>query len=359
MTRALIVSGSIGSGHDTVASACRWSLEANGAVTATVDAMALLGERRARTGEWVFRRMMAMGPVYDAFHFSQLRDGGELAERAERAAVANMLPRWTEVLESFRPDLIVSVYATGAAAASLQKQQDPNVGTVVVMTDSFAHRLWVHEHTDLFVVTSELAAASVRRFRSSAAVAVVPGPVRRAFHDAPQRDAARRDLGLDCARPTALVMGGGWGIGPVEEATRRLAAAEFQVLAVAGTDKRLYRRLQRLAGPTVRAFGWTDAIPQLMAAADVVVTTSGDTCREARVVGRPLVILDAVPGHGRENLMHELELGSAAVAGVETLVGNVRSMVGADVVPDAGDWDKAFHAALVEHALVRELRLEG
>jgi UDP-N-acetylglucosamine:LPS N-acetylglucosamine transferase len=139
----------------------------------------------------------------------------------------------------------------------------------------------------------------------------------------------------------------------VEESTRRLAAAGFHVLAVAGTDRRLHRRLRRLAGDDVHAFGWTDDVPRLMAAADVVVTTSGDTCREARVVGRPLVILDAVPGHGRENLMHELEVGGAAAAGVDTVVGSVRTMLGADIVPAAADeWDKGFLAALVEHGLV-------
>jgi hypothetical protein len=41
------------------------------------------------------------------------------------------------------------------------------------------------------------------------------------------------------------------------------------------------------------------------------VTSSGDTCREARTIGRGIVLLDVVPGHGRENLMHELELGGA------------------------------------------------
>ena len=48
-----------------------------------------------------------------------------------------------------------------------------------------------------------------------------------------------------------------------------------------------------------------------MAAADLVITSSGDTCSEARAVGRPLLLLDVVPGHGRDNLQHELELGDA------------------------------------------------
>jgi UDP-N-acetylglucosamine:LPS N-acetylglucosamine transferase len=63
----------------------------------------------------------------------------------------------------------------------------------------------------------------------------------------------------------------------------------------------------------VRAIGFTDRVPELMAAADLVITSSGDTCTEARVVGRPLLLLDVVQGHGRDNLQHELELGDAGV----------------------------------------------
>ena len=87
------------------------------------------------------------------------------------------------------------------------------------------------------------------------------------------------------------------------------------MLAVSGTNQRLAARLAVVARqqPMVITFGFTERIPELMAASDVVVTTSGDTCREARVIGRRMVLLDVVPGHGRENLMHELELGDSAV----------------------------------------------
>ena len=66
--------------------------------------------------------------------------------------------------------------------------------------------------------------------------------------------------------------------------------------------------------PRVVPFGFTDEVPTLMAAADIVLTTPGaTTCSEARVVGRPLMLLDVMPGHGRDNVQHELELGEADV----------------------------------------------
>ena len=57
-----------------------------------------------------------------------------------------------------------------------------------------------------------------------------------------------------------------------------------------------------------------------MSACDLVVTLPGAlTCAEARAAGRGLVLVDAMPGHGRENVQHQLELGGAEVSGPRPL----------------------------------------
>ena len=151
-------------------------------------------------------------------------------------------------------------------------------------------------------------------------------------------------------------MSGAWGIGPLDDVARSLAREGWWVLAVCGTNERLAARIDAVsrAHPTVIAFGYTDRVAELMAASDVIVTSSGDTCREARVVGRPLVLLDVVPGHGRENLMHELELGgaSACLATPASVVGNVRRALDhrpgpAGPIASAGAWSDDFVNALV------------
>ncbi len=195
------------------------------------------------------------------------------------------------------------------------------------MTDSFAHRLWVHEGIDLFLVTSGVAAASVKRYWPQARVAVVNAPVRPSFYRVPAQSEIRAELGLPSNASCVLLMSGAWGIGPLDEMARSLAGAGFWVLAVGGTNERLARRLAAVAARDRRilVFGYTERIAELMAASDVVVTSSGDTCREARVIGRGLILLDVVPGHGRENLMHELELGAA----VSVLSATPASVLGA------------------------------
>src|SRR5258706_561934 len=87
------------------------------------------------------------------------------------------------------------------------------------------------------------------------------------------------------------------------------------VLGVAGQNNRLENKLRDVARRhrNVLVFGFTDRVPELMAASDLVITIPGSTCMEARTVGRPLLLLDLVHGHGRDDLLYELELGDAAV----------------------------------------------
>jgi processive 1,2-diacylglycerol beta-glucosyltransferase len=312
---ALLLSGSIGMGHDVLAEACTASLQSRGWSTQTLDAMKLLGRRGGSAGERVFRGMLAVPGLYDAFHFAALRPGGPLAMLADAAARRQLVPKLRERLDADPADLVISVFATGASAISALADRYPAMSHVVFCSDVTPHRLWVHDHVDLYLVTSPVAEAAVLRYQPRAAVLVMPPAVRAPFYSAPSQADARAQLGVPAGERCVLVMSGAWGLGPVAQAATTLGDAGVHVLAVAGRNARLERRLREVGRtqPRVRPFGFTDRVPVLMAAADLVITSSGDTCAEARTVGRPLLLLDVVPGHGRDNLQHELELGDAAV----------------------------------------------
>ncbi|MEV0531590.1 hypothetical protein [Kitasatospora sp. NPDC050463] len=317
MPHALLVSGSLGQGHDVMAQACADSLRARGWTTATVDAMALLGQRAGATGEAVFRRLLDLPGVYDAFHFAALRPGARLALLADAAARTRLVPALRELVARQRPELVVSVFATATSAVNRlpRRAGGPAFRHLVLCTDVTPHRLWVQEGTDLFLVTSEVAACAVRRYRPEAGIAVLPAPLRAPFYRPPTRAAARGEFGVPPGARCVLLMSGSWGLGPLARTAADLADAGPHVLAVAGRNGELERRLRHAAGrrPRLHPFGYTERIPALMAAADLVVTSSGDTCSEARALGRRLLLLDVVQGHGRDNLQHELELGHADV----------------------------------------------
>jgi UDP-N-acetylglucosamine:LPS N-acetylglucosamine transferase len=274
----------------------------------------------------------------------------------DRGASGRLVPSLREELEREPADLVLSVFATGALAAARLKSEAPDRRTVVLCTDVAVHRLWVREGTDLFLVTSPAAAASVRRYLPRAAVSVVPPPVRAEFYDVPSQQEARAALGVPPSDPCVLVIDSGWGFGPLAASVSALAAAGVQVLAVAGRQRAVERRLRELARttPRVRPFGFTGRVPELMAAADVVVALPGaTTCSEARVVGRPLLLLDVMPGHGRDNLLHELELGAASVCGPTPAGVTASALALLDETPRPEPlaappprWESAYAAAL-------------
>jgi len=368
---ALLLSGPLGLGHEMPARSFRDVLQRSGWQVRTRDSMALLGSAAAQTGQRVFGRLMSVPGVYDGLHFAELRTGSRITQVAEHATARRAVPALRAELDRAPVDLVLSVFATGALAAGGLRAAGQSAGlatardfrAVVYCPDVAAHKLWVHEGTDLFLVSSPAAAASVRRFRPRAPIAVIPPPVRAAFYETPDQQAARAAIGIPADARCALIIDSGWGFAPLAGAAAGLAAAGVHVLAVAGRNAGVERELRELAAgqPNIIPFGFTDRVPELMAAADLVVTLPGAaTCAEARVAGRRLLLLDVMPGHGRDNLLHELEQGNAEVCGptAADVTASALAMLdtgldtgldgarpGADV-PRARRWESAFAAAL-------------
>ncbi len=124
-------------------------------------------------------------------------------------------------------------------------------------------------------------------------------------------------LGLDARRPVVLVMGGGMGPVPLDKvvASLELCGAPMQVLAVAGHDRGLRRRLELLRGRIaidLRLFGWTDNIPELMAVADLLITKPGGlTAAEALAAGLPMILTHPIPGPEERHVRYLEQKGVA------------------------------------------------
>lgn len=112
-----------------------------------------------------------------------------------------------------------------------------------------------------------------------------------------------------------VVSGGGWGVGDVEGAVRELCRVPevSSIVCLAGRNEQLHARLSATFAreSRVHVYGFTDAMPQLLAAADALVhSTGGVTCLEAKATGTPVVSYGLPVGHARLNTraMAELEL---------------------------------------------------
>jgi 1,2-diacylglycerol 3-beta-galactosyltransferase len=229
-----------------------------------------------------------------------------------------------DAARAHRPAAIVSFHPlTGPAAVAARDQGAPGAPVVTVVTDlARMHAAWRHADTDL-IIAPPGAAFGRRRPRqpSGRGWAAAWSPVTREFWGGPlrphERAVLRRSLGLRGDTLLVLLAGGGEGSGGI---ARRAVAilrrfTDVDVVAVCGHNRRLKRRLDRLAGSCggrLTVTGFAHNMADLLRCSDLVVTKAGPgTIAEATCCGVPLLLTSHVPGQERGNT----EFVTAADAG--------------------------------------------
>jgi processive 1,2-diacylglycerol beta-glucosyltransferase len=145
-------------------------------------------------------------------------------------------------------------------------------------------------------------------------------PVMPQFSVALDRDACARELGVTSNKFTVLMMAGGAGVGMLDDLAARLLRLpdDFQLVALAGRNEDLLRRLQKLAkAHPGRLFpqGFTTTVERMMTASDLVVTKPGGlSVSECLAKSRPMVLVSPIPGQEERNADYLLEAGAAVKA---------------------------------------------
>jgi processive 1,2-diacylglycerol beta-glucosyltransferase len=140
-------------------------------------------------------------------------------------------------------------------------------------------------------------------------------PVSKKFSSQPSAGAIRQRMGLRDDLHTLLVLGGGFGMGPVAEILCELdkCPEPFQTIVVTGKNMELRREVSCVdrKHPT-HVLGFASNMHELMAVADLIITKPGGlTTSEALAMGKPLMILDPIPGQEAANSDFLLESGAA------------------------------------------------
>jgi len=220
--------------------------------------------------------------------------------------------RWVREAEA---DVVVSTYPMASLVLGGARQKGKlRLPVATFITDFAVHPLWTHPGVDLHMcVHPQSAEAAAAR---SGRAATAPGPmVPERFHaDLPDRSAARQSLGFDDDENLVLVVAGAWGIGDVAKTFDTIVrSGRYTPLVVCGNNEQLRKKLAGRDGGHV--LGWTDEMPTLMAAADVLVQNAGGlTCMEAFAAGLPVVRFEAIAGHGKDNAEQMADAGVAAYA---------------------------------------------
>jgi processive 1,2-diacylglycerol beta-glucosyltransferase len=231
------------------------------------------------------------------------------------------MAKMRKLIKEYSPEIIYCTQAFPCGMVSdYKKAFSCDIPLVGVLTDHAPHSYWLHDEVDYYVVpSSETASRLQAKGVSEEKIRVYGIPVDPVFSVRQDREKILDSLGLDPKRPTVLIMGGSQGLGLIEDAVLSLSSDtvhKYQLIVVAGSNKKLFHRLERYARKSpnspIRVFSYVGNVDAFMDASDIVVTKAGGmTTSEAMVKGLPLVIVDPIPGHERMNADHLVGKGVA------------------------------------------------
>ncbi|WP_036635088.1 UDP-N-acetylglucosamine--LPS N-acetylglucosamine transferase [Paenibacillus massiliensis] len=219
------------------------------------------------------------------------------------------------IISAWSPDAIVCSHPFPAAVIAHLKQQGLNIPLLTLITDYDAHGTWVNAEVDGYLAPAmKVRDVLISHGAEPSRISVTGLPVHPDFWSKGSKERIRRNLGLRNL-PTALVMGGGWGITAQHEMLEQLIqlSGRIQLIICTGSNRKLYHQLHsnpQWHHPHVRILGYTHKISQLMDASDVLITKPGGmTCTEAMVKRIPMLFLPALPGQEEENRNYFVEQG--------------------------------------------------
>ena len=319
--RVLLLSASIGEGHDGPARTLSAALERRGAQARTLDALAVAGPRAQNLAGAGTQYDTRLGNVaFDVAHhvIAEWAPGQRAAGRALQALFARSLLR---AVGHERPDVLVATYpGASEVLGRLRLARHLDVPVVSAITDLASLRYWAHAGVDEHLLIHEESTAEVRRIAGPATrVTAVHGLTEPAFRAPLAARAARAVLDLPAAGRTVVVSGGGWAVGDLRGAVdTALHVGADHVVVLCGRRADVHAELTaRFAGvAAVRVWGFTDRMAEVLAAADVLVhSTAGLTVLEAMMCGCRVISFGWGRGHIRANNRAYREHGLAAVAG--------------------------------------------
>jgi len=270
-----------------------------------------------------YNRMVARAPRMwgEVYRRSEVPYHGR-RQRGRTWLTMALCPGFLAAAERLRPDAILCTqFLPSEVFGTLRTQGKLRVPVFTAITDFSVHPIWVYGGMDRYFVATEdvrdeLAdTGEVPRER----IDVTGVPIDPRFAVAIPAADARRELGLDPdpARPTILLMGGGFGWGPIEGMLEVVLSLpdHVQALVVAGRNARLRDALAARARGfegRIQVHGFTDRVDLFLAASDLIVGKSGGlTCSESMARGVPMAIFRPIPGQEERNCDYLQESGAA------------------------------------------------
>ena len=316
--RVLILSADVGEGHAAAARVLAQQINDSPqpAEVTVIDGLAAMGRVLRPVVEDGYRVQLRVIPWSYTIVYWLLKRIAPIRGVARQLLCLFGARSLARTINEYEPDVIVSTYpAVTVVLARLRRTGAVGCPTVATITDLTGLFFWAQAGIDMHLVMYGESLSSVERIAGAGSVRLVRPLISAEFLEPRCALETRRDLGLPQEGRMVLVSGGGWGVGDLAGAVREFTQVHevTSIVCLAGRNEQLAAKLRTsFAGePRVHVYGFTDRMPELLAAADVLVhSTGGVTCLEARATGTPVVSYGLPVGHARLNTraMADLDL---------------------------------------------------
>jgi processive 1,2-diacylglycerol beta-glucosyltransferase len=321
--RILIATVTAGGGHLAAAAALQeaWRAARPGDTLEKIDLLTLFSPLHRKIYSDGYVQLIARAPELWGMVFAK-SDNPKLLlklKRLQRKIPSGSKQRFARAVNQFKPDAVLCTHYLPLETLTVLREKKNGLRPFVasIVTDFEAHALWMESCVDLYCVAAEETKARlVARGAAEKNVVATGIPIAAKFSSKPDPKVVRKNYGLRDDLPVLLVLSGGFGMGPVAEILTELdkVAAPFQTVVVTGRNDELRRELavQNHRHPT-HVLGFSTNMHELMAVADLIITKPGGlTSSEALAMGKPLFILNPIPGQEAANSDFLLERGAAA-----------------------------------------------
>lgn len=240
----------------------------------------------------------------------RLSDGRRRARLLQAGAWPYIHRSIRRLVRQHPADLIVSVHPLSNAPVlrALGEQRAPFVTVVTDLVST--HMFWYDRRVDLCLVpTQEAGQRALQAGLRREQVKVVGLPVAERFCQAlGEAHELRARLNWPQERPVVLLVGGAEGMGPLEQTAQALAEADLPItlVVIAGRNAALKQRLEAQSWPMpVLVYGFVREMPEMMRAADILLTKAGPgTISEALIAGLPMILYSHLPGQEEGNIAY-------------------------------------------------------
>jgi 1,2-diacylglycerol 3-beta-galactosyltransferase len=217
-------------------------------------------------------------------------------------------------------DLVVSVHPLPNNTVLRAMRHHPKPLITVVTDMVTTHAFWYERRANVVIVPTEAAKKLALKYGvPEARVRVIGLPVAAKFSTPLlDRSAWRREQGWDESLPTALLVGGGDGMGPLLKVAKALneASLPMQLAVICGRNEDLKADMEALEwNIPAHIYGFTTQMPAFMGASDMLITKAGPgTISEGFIAGLPLILYSRLPGQEDGNVTYVKENGAGVWA---------------------------------------------